>query len=142
MSSLDFSAMVRDSLGQNPFLETDEGADVDDPPAESAVPAADYDEADGSGPNAAAADVAIGANEGNDGNDRDSAQPIDVRTILHRAILDEKAKTSHAAHPPSRNTTTAVKTRRERASIASTAYDGAVNSAARQITRIGSNTNE
>jgi RNA polymerase sigma-54 factor len=71
MSSLDFSAMVRDSLGQNPFLETDEGADVDDPPAESAVPAADYDEADGSGPNAAAADVAIGANEGNDGNDRD-----------------------------------------------------------------------
>ena len=71
MSSLDFSAMVRDSLGQNPFLETDEGADLDDPPAESALPAVAYDETDGSGTNAAAVETAIGTNEGNDDNDRD-----------------------------------------------------------------------
>lgn len=35
MSSLDFAAMVRDTLGRNPFLETDEGED-----GEAAAPAA------------------------------------------------------------------------------------------------------
>jgi len=71
MSSLDFSAMVRDSLGQNPFLETDEGADLDDAPAESAVPSPVYDETDGSGLEAAATDTAIGKTDGSDDNDRD-----------------------------------------------------------------------
>lgn len=33
MSSMDFSAMLQDTLGRNPFLEVEEGADEDTPPA-------------------------------------------------------------------------------------------------------------
>ncbi|MES3013601.1 MAG: RNA polymerase sigma-54 factor, partial [Pseudomonadota bacterium] len=83
MSSLDFSAMVRDSLGQNPFLEAEEGAEG--LPSESAPtsgPSSETEEADGR------ADATDAANETrsetDDGNDRDLWQG-DGRSSMQRA---------------------------------------------------------
>ena len=54
MSSLDFAAMVRDTLGKNPFLEIEEGDDGDDDDADddpsapaTEPPGDDFDSADG-----------------------------------------------------------------------------------------------
>ena len=80
MSSLDFAAMVRDTLGKNPFLETEEGDEGEPLPAaaspEGGPPAGDEIDVAPAAADEREAAVDSGATaDYDDGNDRDRYDP-------------------------------------------------------------------
>ena len=73
MSSLDFAAMVRDTLGKNPFLEAEDGdADTDDGELLGAMSATDAPEPGDTPADTTALDVPDGALPGSDERGHDS----------------------------------------------------------------------